>query len=179
MLNVDEQRQGLRRVASWLASLLLTYGICGLSGVNRLMSMTLRRYYSLCEGLTWGVLAVILILIPRQSSLTRSRWLLVGTVGGYATGVLVYQIAPVIRLASFQAASATIRGGGVFAYVGLSIVMPVLALSWLLGFIAAAIYVALTRRSVSDIRVALYLVGAVLIVGWTFFLFYRGSALRY
>jgi hypothetical protein len=134
------------------------------------MSIALKAYYSLWVVLTWGLLAIILIGLSGQSSRAWWRWLLVGVAAGYIAGILVYQIAPAIMAGSVHNALAIMRAGGLLTHIGLSMLVPLMTMSWLLGLITAAMFAAVKRHSGHDIRVALYIVGTVVICGWVFFL---------
>jgi hypothetical protein len=159
----------MKRSIIAIVSVLLTYGVCAVSGVNRWMYIWLKGFYPTFVACLWIILALLLSIFAVKSGVPRRRWIVAGAVAGYISGVVAYQIGPALRDGSLVRAASTIRTNGMFSYIGMSLAYPLLILTWLPGIIAAILLTTMARR-IGGRYIALGVVAVVVIAGWTFFL---------
>jgi hypothetical protein len=170
---------GMNNVAKCLASILIAYGVCALAGVNRWAYIWLKGWYPIWEGMSWTLLAIMLTSLSRFVYGSRLRWLGFGAASGYAAGIVVYQVEPLLRDGTFRNTVATIRVDGFLTYIGVAALFPILTLSWLTGLAAAAAFAAIARQGATDRRLAAYLLGAMVVMGWAFFLSHDGIPMKW
>jgi hypothetical protein len=158
----------MNRVAASLLSVVVAYGLCAASGVNKWMYVWLKAFYPSYVVVLWVLLAVLFSLYGARTQARNRSWVLVGPAVGYLAGLIAYQLAPAIRDGSFARGTATIAAQGLLPYAETSALHPLLCLSPIVGLVAAAVLVALTQPAAR--YVAASVVAIVFVIGWSFFL---------
>jgi putative Mn2+ efflux pump MntP len=133
------------------------------------MYIWLKGFYPSYAVCMWGVFAVLFMLYGIGSQTQALKWL-VGPSTGYLAGIVAYQLGPAIRDGSFVRSTSTVAVQGLPAYVGTSLLYPLLCLSPVIGMIAAVVLTAFTRRTDRYAAAAVVVVVAVFVIGWSFFL---------
>jgi hypothetical protein len=158
----------MNRTTSSLLSVILAYGICAASGVNKCIYMCMKAFYPSYVASMWVVLAVLFTLYAVRIQVSSRTWMVVGPLVGYVAGIVAYQLGPAIRDGSFVRSTNTIATEGLTSYAVTSVLYPLLCFSPVVGLIASAVFVAFTRSATRYIAVGV--VGVVFVVGWSFFL---------
>jgi hypothetical protein len=158
----------MNRSAASMVSVLLAYGICAASGVNKWMYVWLKGFYASYVVCMWLVFTVTFLLFVVRAK--RPAWTCVGigAVVGYFAGVLAYQIAPAARDGSFVRITTTVATQGVATYAATSALYPLLCLAPLVGIAATLMFMMMTEKTPRYVAAAV--VGAMFVVGWGFFL---------
>lgn len=157
----------MSRAAVSLFSVFVAYGLCAASGLNKWMYIWLKGFYPSYAVCMWGVLTILFTLYGVGSQTGSLKWL-VGPGMGYLAGIVAYQLGPAIRDGSFVRSTSTVAVHGLPTYLGTSLIYPLLCLSPVVGTIAAVVFMAFTHRTGRYAAAAV--VGAVFVIGWSFFL---------
>lgn len=158
----------MNRIAASLLSVVVAYGLCAASGVNKWMYVWLKAFYPSYVVVMWVLLAVLFTSYGARTQVRNRRWVFVGPAVGYLAGVIAYQLGPAMRDGSFARGTATIATQGFLTYAGTSALYPLLCLSPVVGLVTAAVLIAFTEPAAR--YVAASVVAIVFVIGWSFFL---------
>lgn len=148
----------------------LAYAVCAVSGVNRWMFIWLKGFYPSYALVAWVILLLLLVVFGGILQRRAKAWLLIGLVFGYVAGAVAYQLAPAIRDGSFTRSVSTVKADGLIAYIQTSALYPLLCLSPVLGVLAVSAFLAFVRPTKNARYLVGGLAGAILVIGWSFFL---------
>ena len=157
----------MNRAASML-SVLLAYGVCAASGVNRWMYVWLKGFYPSYAVCMWLVFTLLFMLYGLRAKPRTWTWLRIGPLSGYLAGVVAYQVGPAVRDGSFARAAGTVTTQGLATYAVTSALYPLLCLSPLVGIVATVLFGVLIGKTPRYVAAAV--VGMMFIIGWAFFL---------
>jgi hypothetical protein len=167
----------MNRIAASLLSIVLAYGVCVTSGVNKWMYVWLKGFYLSYAVCMWVVFAVLFVLYGVRTQIRRGSWVVVGPAVGYLAGVVAYQIGPAVRDGSFVRSTTTIATQGLATYAGTSALFPLLCLSPLVGMLSVVVFMGFTRKTHRYVAAAV--VGTVFAIGWAFFLSHGALPVRW
>jgi hypothetical protein len=164
----------MNRLTVTIATMLLAYGLCAISGVNRWMHLWLKDFYSSYALCLWLILVTIFMLFRGREPRSWSACIGFGAAAGYAAGIVAYQLGPALRDRSFVRGMSAIDASPL-GYLQLSLFNPVLYLTPVAGVLTSVAFCAFAaRRSKSRYVVLSCIAGIVLLAGWGFFFFMRG-----
>jgi hypothetical protein len=154
-----------------LLALALAYVACALSGINEWTFIWLKSFYLPYSFALWTTLALYTI-----TRLHTKHDQIIGipemVLAGYISGLIAYQMGPILRDGSFLRAQSTVIIYGPIQYLRTSATFPLLCASPLVGLIVGLTLTMITRPK-ARLRAAVA-AGSILIAGWAFFL-PRGS----
>jgi hypothetical protein len=158
----------MNRTSASVLSVLLAYGICAASGINRWMYIWLKGFYPYYAICMWLMFALLFMLYGIRAKPQRWTWVSLGPVVGYLAGVAAYQLAPFVKDGSFVRSTTTIATQGLTTYAATSLLYPLLCLSPLVGVTATVMFMAFTEKTFRYTAAAV--LGSICVIGWGFFL---------
>jgi hypothetical protein len=169
----------MNRVTACLTSLVLTYLLCAISGVNRWMFIWLKRFYPSFAIIFWGMVACMFVIGVNGVRRRFLATLMVGVFGAYAAGIIAYALAPSFADGSWARLISTIHVFGLGRYAAVSLLYPLLLLSWLGGVVAVFLVYSVTMQSRKGLYIGLVTAVSVTGVGWTFFVIHHANPAKW
>src|SRR5215212_3383433 len=160
----------MTRFVTTISSVLLAYGVCVLSGINRWMYAWLKAFYPWYAAVMWVTLAVVFVVCANGFGRLHKSLITAGGLAGYFAGIIAYHFGPALMDGSLARSASTIKADGVWEYLEAAAFSPLLLLTPIAGVVAAVAFAALSRSTRTDRYLAATVAVLIFVAGWAFFL---------